>query len=294
MAPTKPKEKSFDELVEALSGHFEPKPIIIAERYHFHKRNQAAGESVAQFIAELRRLARHCEFKTFLEEALRDRFVCGLHSKAIQNRLLTVKDLTLSTALETAVGMEAAAKEVTELQASSRAAAGVTAAKGDVLKVTTTIGQKSCYRCGRYDHMPAHCPVKGFRCHNCGRVGHIKRVCKQPKKPFQRQPPGKSRTTQRIKTVMEASEESEEEDVHYLNHVTAQPKPAIKIDLLLEGKPVRMELDTGAPVSLMSWSEFNGLFSDYSLQSCSLPMQTYLGEPINVKGQVQVEVQYDR
>lgn len=62
---------------------------------------------------------RHCE----------DRFVCGLHSKAM-------KDLTLATALETALGMEAAAKEVTELQASSRTAAGTTTVKGDVLKVT--------------------------------------------------------------------------------------------------------------------------------------------------------------
>ena len=64
LSPTDPKDKSFDELVEALKGHFEPTPLVIAERFHFHKRNQAAGESVAQFIAELRRLARHCEFKT--------------------------------------------------------------------------------------------------------------------------------------------------------------------------------------------------------------------------------------
>ena len=70
---------------------------------------------------ELRRLARHCEFKTFLEEALRDRFVCGLHSKAIQNRLLTKKDLTLATAVDVAVGMEAMAKEVTKLHAGSQA-----------------------------------------------------------------------------------------------------------------------------------------------------------------------------
>ena len=117
LSPTDPKDKTFDELVKTLSDHFEPKPIVIAERFHFHKRNQAADESVNQFVAELRRLARHCEFKTFLEEALRDRFVCGLHSKAIQNRLLTKKDLTLATAVDVAVGMEAAAKEVTELQA---------------------------------------------------------------------------------------------------------------------------------------------------------------------------------
>ena len=94
LSPTDPKDKTFDELVEALKGHFEPKPIVIAERFHFHKRNQAAGESVAQFIAESRRLARHCKFKTFLKE-LTDRFVCGLGSKVIQNCLLNKKEPTL-------------------------------------------------------------------------------------------------------------------------------------------------------------------------------------------------------
>ena len=71
LSPTDLKDKSFDKLVETLKGHFEPKPIVITERFHFYKRSQADSESVAQFIAELQRLARHCEFKTFLEEALR-------------------------------------------------------------------------------------------------------------------------------------------------------------------------------------------------------------------------------
>ena len=82
--------------------------------------------------------------------------------------------------------------------------------------------------------------------------------------------------------------------MHYLNHVAAKPKPAIKVDLVLEGKLVTMELDTGAPVSLMSWAKFNGLFPVHSLQSCNLPMQIYLGEPINVRGQAQMEVQYEQ
>ena len=290
LSPTDPKEKTFDELVETLSGHFEPKPIVIAERYHFHKRSQAAGESASQFVAELRRLARHCEFNTFLEEALRDRLVCGLHSKAIQNRLLTEKNLTLTKALELAVSMEAAAKEVTELQAGSHAGAGATPVKGDVLKVNTG-NYQGCYRCGKSGHKPALCPVKGLRCHNCGKVGHLKRVCRQVKKPSRKQPP--ARSTNRVKTVMEANE-SGEEDVYYLNHVAAKPKPAIKVDLHLEGKPVKMELDTGAPVSLMSWTKFNSLFPGYSLQPCNLPMQTYLGEPISVRGEAQVEVQYEQ
>ena len=38
LSPTDPKTKSFDEIVAELEGHYEPKPIVIAERFHFHKR----------------------------------------------------------------------------------------------------------------------------------------------------------------------------------------------------------------------------------------------------------------
>ena len=108
-----------------------------------HKRLVGPGPArpalgyATEFIAELRRLARHCEFKTFLDEALRDRFACGLSSKAIQNSLLKKKELTLAKAVELATSMEAAAKEVTELQATATAdAATAGALKRDVLKAT--------------------------------------------------------------------------------------------------------------------------------------------------------------
>ena len=41
LSPTLPKDKTFDELVQTLGDHFEPKPVVIAERFHFHRRNQA-------------------------------------------------------------------------------------------------------------------------------------------------------------------------------------------------------------------------------------------------------------
>ena len=96
LAPSKPKVKKFSELVAALTRHFEPRPIVIAERFRFHKRDQKQGESIAVFLSELRRLAATCSFGSFLEEALRDRLVCGVLSEAMQRKLLTEADLTLS------------------------------------------------------------------------------------------------------------------------------------------------------------------------------------------------------
>ena len=116
VAPAMPKDKSMRDLAAILKAHFEPKHLVIAERFHFHKRNQNSGESVAEYVAELRRMAARCSFGNYLEEALRDRLVCGLRSETTQKRLLSEPHLTLSRAVEVAKSMEAATQSTLVLK----------------------------------------------------------------------------------------------------------------------------------------------------------------------------------
>ena len=95
---------------------------MIAERFKFHRRNQGEGEGIAKYMAELRKLADRCQFGGYLEEALRDRLVCGLRDEAIQRKLLTMDALTLSRAYEITHGMETAQRQASELQASTKVA----------------------------------------------------------------------------------------------------------------------------------------------------------------------------
>ena len=81
------KDKTYNELVKALTDHYMPKPLIISERFIFHKRNQKEGATVAAYVVELKKLAIYCEFGAFINEALRDRLVCGLKSENIQKKL---------------------------------------------------------------------------------------------------------------------------------------------------------------------------------------------------------------
>ena len=95
-APALPSSKGYDDLATLLTNHLEPEPLVISERFHFHRRAQREDESVADFGAELRRLAARCSFQeAVLDETIRDRFVCGLRSEPTQRRLLTEKKLTL-------------------------------------------------------------------------------------------------------------------------------------------------------------------------------------------------------
>lgn len=55
--PAKPKDKTFEEIVNILKAHFEPKPLIIAERFQFQRCVQKPHETVSQYVAELKQCA---------------------------------------------------------------------------------------------------------------------------------------------------------------------------------------------------------------------------------------------
>ena len=109
-APVKPKDKTLPDLMRCLNDHYCPKPLVISERFNFYQRAQKEQEPASVYLVELRKLAEHCEFGGFLDEALRDKFVMGLWQKGTQKKLLSEADLTLDRALKVAVGDEMAEK----------------------------------------------------------------------------------------------------------------------------------------------------------------------------------------
>lgn len=146
LAPIKPAEKSYAEMVRVLQDHLNPKPLLIAERFRFYKRNQLKKETIAVFVAELRKLAEHCEFGGNLADTLRDRFVCGLDRENIQKRLLTERDLTFQRAIEIASSMETAAKDTVELREQM-------GQEHHVQKMEWRQQRTSpCFRCGKNSH----------------------------------------------------------------------------------------------------------------------------------------------
>ncbi|XP_073963715.1 uncharacterized protein [Choristoneura fumiferana] len=118
--PTKPSQKKYGELVELMSDHLEPGRSILAERYKFRQRKQSANESIADYIADLQRLSKYCDFGNWLNESLRDQLVCGLYNENIRLRLFTEKDLKFSKAKQLAMQMEAAEKNAALMQSAGR------------------------------------------------------------------------------------------------------------------------------------------------------------------------------
>ena len=184
LTPEKPSQKPIKELIEILSDHLNPKPITIAERYKFYQREQAEGESLGECIAGLRKASEHCKFGTFLNEALRDKFVCGIRDRAIRKRLITEKDLDLQRAIQLANGFEEANTQ------NSLITKSFTQTHTALIKEETTHKvvlpknhhpplQRACYRCLSKTHLANACPYISFSCRKCRTKGHLAKACRR-------------------------------------------------------------------------------------------------------------------
>ena len=303
--PNKPSTKTYKELVEILSQHLSPKPLVIAERFRFHKREQLEGESVSTYLAQLRRFAEHCNFGDYLNDALRDRFVCGLRAGSIQKRLLAEAKLTLNKALEMATAMETAAKDAVELRQQLKPDSTVHKFNVKSRSQSST----SCYRCGRSNHSPDQCRFKDATCHSCGKPGHIAPACrsKPPQTPsnktFKPNPnrrkhtyQGKAQSTKVMENI--PNDEQEDDEIFIgrvnINNVNSRcdMSTAIWVTPKVNNIPITMEVDTGSAISIISMADYRKLLPTVTLQPSKVKLQTYTGERVSPAGLLTVHVQY--
>ena len=304
-APDSPTEKTYDELTEKLKTHFDPKPVnVLTHRHTFHCRSQGPNESIAEYMAELRRLAANCDFGTFLEQALRDRLVFGIHSESTQKQLLTQSDIKLSKVVELALSLEAAQKSSQSLKRtdfSSLQVHKLTPHKPHSSLREVTQREKPCYRCGNVNHAPSACSFREAKCRFCGKVGHIARVCKSKAKRATAEAQirsGKQATTARKTNWVQSDSpistppDSQPEVIWQLG--TDKPNRARPYQVVLEvnRQSLAMEIDTGAAVSLISRELKDKLFSSVPLTPSKLLLRTYTSESIPVLGEMNVEVKY--
>ena len=106
--PGKPSDKTFEEIIELVQNHENPKPSAIVQRFKFNTRFRKPGESIASYVAELRNISEHCDFQNTLEEMLRDRLVCGINDEQFQRRLFAESTLDFRKAMKIATSMETA------------------------------------------------------------------------------------------------------------------------------------------------------------------------------------------
>ncbi|XP_064406426.1 uncharacterized protein LOC135351366 [Halichondria panicea] len=295
LSPRTPAEVTFRDICTAMSTHLQPQPSEIVQRFRFNTRVRQPQETIATYVTQLKRLAESCNFgdAARLNEMIRDRLVCGIANGKWQQRLLAEEGLTYDKAYKLLLSLEASEKEVKDLTIPDATAVHQLRPfrKTSAPTYTERGEAQPCYRCGG-EHSHSSCRFKDAECRYCHKKGHIAAVCRQKlknSKPSSRQ----------IHTA--AGQQEEEEDFpeysNLIDRITTRTPlgDPLMVTIEIEGIPVKMEVDTGATLSIMSYSTLSSTWPEAltpEIKPTQAKLRTYTGEKIVVKGAIDVKVKY--
>ncbi|KAK5642690.1 hypothetical protein RI129_008857 [Pyrocoelia pectoralis] len=112
----KEDKQKYDKVISEFETYMNPRKNIIYERYMFNKRTQAEGESIDVFVNDLRTLVKTCEYKDEADNLVRDRIVLGINDLRVQERLLTIENLTLKNAVDICRADEITKEQLREIR----------------------------------------------------------------------------------------------------------------------------------------------------------------------------------
>lgn len=300
-APDHPEDKTFDSLVELVTGHLEPKRSEIAERHTFRQRRQAVGEAVGVFLQSLKHLATHCNFEKTLEVNLRDQFVSGLRSEDMRSRLFAESSLDYKRAVELALALEAAERHAAEAVAGTAPSATVSDSGSGLGQGAAVAGlhrvaqgppaarepRGACWRCGKSRHAPNKCRYKSYVCDKCSVKGHLSVMCSKNKKD-----PPKSRYQNFINKEDSSSDSDSSDGLYQVVSVKSDSKDGpYHHTLLVENIKVLFEIDTGSRISAVSKSFYDKHLSHLPITSDNNKFHSYTGDAILPLGRIVVNVQ---
>ena len=91
------------------------------ERFKVWNRSQQEGKTVDQFVTELKRMIKNCEYTESTDTMVRDRLVFGIRDAKVQSQLLRidVDRLTLEKALSHCRSAEVTESQLKEISGQS-------------------------------------------------------------------------------------------------------------------------------------------------------------------------------
>lgn len=303
-SPDDPLNKTFEELSDILDNFIDPKPSIWASQHTFISRLQQADESVAVYASELKRLSKNCEFqcphckKPTLDPFLSLQFIRGLKDGEIRTKVLQENDTTpFSKLVHTATSMEIGKNENSTMSTSIRKSLTdninkISKAHKEPLRSPPVYNSRKlplsirdlkgkCYRCGRDDHKANECGAIKSICRKCQKEGHLAKVCLQRRE--------RNETNLLNNSTSSLSTDSAGE----INLIKGEISDKYIIPILIEGKNVDMEFDTGATLSTISLKDYEKLNINKKILNTNMKLRTYTGEIFKPIGVTYVKCNYN-
>nr|XP_029725296.1 uncharacterized protein K02A2.6-like [Aedes albopictus] len=303
VSPEDPADIEFDELQTTLINHFDRKKNKYVESIKFRQIIQQKGESVAQFVLRLRQGAADCEYGDFLDRMLTEQLLHGLEAREMCDEIIAKEPATFKEAYEIAYTLEATRNTAREVNTGATSAVPEGANKLGYESLRTrkksTFNQPKnsrsdqrtsnqftneagpCKGCGG-QHLRSQCRFRDVRCHNCNIKGHIAKVCRS-RSAYQ-----EASTDQVESQELPPTEIDIVQSLSQVHDIASTGKKMV--DVRIDGRALRMELDTGAPCGIIAESKLRHIKPNYSLSKTDRQFSSYTGHPINCLGRIPVNV----
>ncbi|KRZ81929.1 Uncharacterized protein T08_655, partial [Trichinella sp. T8] len=137
-----------------------------------------------------------------------------------------------------------------------------------------------CHCCGEAGHFAKKCKFQRSKCFKCGKQGHLAKVCKHPQKL------GKSQKQRPLN--------SWKDHKLYADGIYAVKERAhnFEVTVKINGKSIRMELDTGGAVTIVTPECWKSIGSP-KLNRATVMLRSFTGHQVNLKGETMVTVEGD-
>nr|XP_046486469.1 uncharacterized protein K02A2.6-like [Neodiprion pinetum] len=164
---------------------------------------------------------------------------------------------------------------------------------------TRNNSNSNCHRCGKPNHEESRCWHKDKTCNKCNKKGHLESVCWSG---------GKNQAT--LKNLQEKKEDkqSSTDDESWFDDFfrISVSDPIMKINSLekkekidpqylnvkVGNKVLKMEVDGGAGISVISQSDYEKYFAKNELKNCNLKINYYCGKesrPVGILRDLKIE-----
>lgn len=297
ISPRKPNAVAYNDIVTTLTNHYSPKPSVPVQRFKFQGRIRKQGESIAEYVSDLRSLAEHCDFGGDLNERLRDQLVSGVGDERVQKRMLMKDKLTFDDAYSIAVSNEIATRDATVFSNSDKAEHTTTnkihsrynkkKPQQNRQNSTSTNTQQSsfstpetrkCFRCGDPSHLATTCPHKNRTCNYCHKVGHLSKICFRKNRPA-----GNTQPTSSVNAV-----ETEDDEIFVISE--GRDRPILRT-LTVNNRQFTFQVDTGSGNSLINHTDYTKYFGSCKLTDSFVSLKSYTGDQIQVHGEFTANVE---
>ncbi len=293
-------------VLDKFEAYCVPRTNETYERFVFRSRLQRDGETVEQFVTDLKNKSKSCNYGTLKESLIRDQIVIGVCDAKVQERLLRDCELTLAKAiqicqaaettnlqmktlsLEAAGGAAVREQAVSAVKQKAGAGAGAKPKSAQKLRPQNSANVENsdvrCPKCGLRHYVSGRCPARGKTCFKCQGTDHFAGVCSFASTPAQPRP--------RVNVVAEDEDDADEFFVGAVNtdNSDADSEGEWISALVVNGSLVPFKLDTGAQVNVLPVKDFNALGKKAKLIKRTVKLRAYTGEPIPTLGVCRAEL----